>query len=504
VATGELERVVSHQAVSDLYPLIFGPGYCSILNTVTMEESDFYQEIPLPECDERLVAPFEHVEVPDDATLVSAITHESNALFVTSMYPSVESIGHDHDHDHPHLKPLPPLVENEEEQTASQASLQQSEAQVPSLQQSEAAALKGVQGKGISKEPRHENQTAMYENEEPPYLSMKATLKEDKLQEGDEHNNPAVDKASSVNPLPVADDTSLVASIPGAFGVAGPWQAPNTQNNGHQAAPERLSQVSAIPGAYGVDHPGQDPGMQNMGLQVDTARPSPPPAALDDNGSESDRAAAVAIPVDEDDELIPKQTATPANERGPLARKNSQQIYSCAFLGALLVISGIVVGSICGSGLCSNPSATQSSTEAPTTFRDMLAHDIQQNLEASLGFNYFMDKSQSPHILAQRQKALEWMVHADPLQLEPDADNLLQRFVLVAFYYLTSQQKPWTSCIPPNGTQGDTCILSPFYHSEEVYGTRWLSGSSECEWAGVFCYKGGVVDELYLRKFFPL
>jgi hypothetical protein len=420
-----------------------------------MEYTDFYQEIALPVGNERLVRPFEHVEVPldDNATIVSAITHESNSLFVPSMYPSLQGVRYDHD-VLPQLKPLPVLFEKEEAQHEAQ----------PSLQQSEAAFLKGVQGKDVSEKPRHENQRDVGKAEEPPELPMKATLNEDKFQGEDVSSNSADERAS---PPSAGSDAATQAT-------------------------------ALLPGAYEVAGAGHDPGVQNIGRQAALEIPLPARAALID--SEPAGVVAVATPV-ENDEDKPQQTAMPARETGHSARQISQKIFAWAFLGGIILMSGIAIGSICGSGLCTNNSAAQSSTQAPTTFRDIQAPDIQQNLEASLGSNYFADKSQSPNILAQRQKALEWIVHEDPLQLEPAADNLLQRFLLSCFYYLTTQQRPWKYCNPPNGTNGDICMFRFFFSPEvEVEGTSWLSGTSECEWVGVYCRKG-LVEELLLRKF---
>jgi hypothetical protein len=92
----------------------------------------------------------------------------------------------------------------------------------------------------------------------------------------------------------------------------------------------------------------------------------------------------------------------------------------------------------------------------------------------------------SPH-----SHAAEWIMFKDPLGLSPNAPNLIQRYQMALFYFLTTNNgdKPWRSCNPPRGDETDECLY--IAHEFDDVGnrpaTRWLSGTHECEWTGVFC-----------------
>jgi len=132
-------------------------------------------------------------------------------------------------------------------------------------------------------------------------------------------------------------------------------------------------------------------------------------------------------------------------------------------------------------------------TSAPTTFRESLG--IQEQLSNALGGVDFEDED-SVHY-----KALNWLVHEDPYQIEPNAENLIQRYAMAVFYLQTSQDEPWLSCNPPTGNQPDSCYYlyltstsSNPWRFLESYSQRWLSGVNECEWAGVTCHADKVTD----------
>ncbi|CAB9496641.1 leucine Rich Repeat [Seminavis robusta] len=80
------------------------------------------------------------------------------------------------------------------------------------------------------------------------------------------------------------------------------------------------------------------------------------------------------------------------------------------------------------------------------------------------------------------------------MQLEYDSPNLVQRFLLVLFYYQTTRHQPWHECNPPPATQGSATsglCYKPHYLSGEtsnnIWGDWWLSASHECQWAGITC-----------------
>jgi len=89
-------------------------------------------------------------------------------------------------------------------------------------------------------------------------------------------------------------------------------------------------------------------------------------------------------------------------------------------------------------------------------------------------------------------KALDWILNKDPMQVTPTSPNLIQRYLMVYFYYHTSHNRPWLNCNPPKGKQRDTCELYTGRHMETKY--RWLSSIDECRWGGVYCDAGRVVE----------
>jgi hypothetical protein len=83
------------------------------------------------------------------------------------------------------------------------------------------------------------------------------------------------------------------------------------------------------------------------------------------------------------------------------------------------------------------------------------------------------------------------------LQLDIDSTGILQRYIMVLFYYSTSNNtlSPWRSCGPAVEGEDDSCVLLKFtrqpndtvHYVEQPGKKRWLSGSHECEWEGILC-----------------
>ena len=117
-------------------------------------------------------------------------------------------------------------------------------------------------------------------------------------------------------------------------------------------------------------------------------------------------------------------------------------------------------------------------------------------------------------------RALQWILDTDPMQLNATAENLLQRYYLVLFYFSTTADQEWNFCNPPSGVNdtNPNCyyeVLKSSLHEALLWGTsvtegggyhwlnhwtdyvnydealaaRWLSGQHECLWAGLFCDK---------------
>ncbi|CAB9496614.1 leucine Rich Repeat [Seminavis robusta] len=216
---------------------------------------------------------------------------------------------------------------------------------------------------------------------------------------------------------------------------------------------------------------------------------------------------------------LPRAIAVPAIDSTNTRRSITQkyQFRFAAFAITLLLIGGIIIGSICGAGLCKADDSVQ-----PTmTDRDMLqAPKMKAVLTEILGDGYFdqveesgdgLEVHLSQFLLETRQTAFDWIVNHDPMQLGYRAPNLVQRFVLVLFYYQTTKNKPWKVCNPPATNQRRTTTnfcYQPEYHTGDItvniWGDQWLSDSHECQWAGVACEtvqsKEKTVVELVLER----
>mmetsp|Transcript_43654 Transcript_43654/g.105292 ORF Transcript_43654/g.105292 Transcript_43654/m.105292 type:complete len:514 (+) Transcript_43654:54-1595(+) len=112
-----------------------------------------------------------------------------------------------------------------------------------------------------------------------------------------------------------------------------------------------------------------------------------------------------------------------------------------------------------------------------------------------------------------------WIMEKDPLRYRSTLERLEQRFLLACFYFATTNncKEPWASCnfelahsLSSKGIeglrsdQGNTSdqpappkiceFQHPIYDEdgdisehETIYTSRWLSGLSECSWAGIKC-----------------
>ncbi|CAB9498762.1 LRR receptor-like serine threonine-protein kinase [Seminavis robusta] len=202
---------------------------------------------------------------------------------------------------------------------------------------------------------------------------------------------------------------------------------------------------------------------------------------------------AVANQVEEHEE--PTQVAIP-DELSKDKRSPSPSLLILTLLGGILIV-GIAVGSICGAGLCSNKDGDVE-TQAPTSFRYFVLEDVRNRIEEDFGADYFQRNNgtsrEELEWIHPRNKALEWIVFEDPLQLDPDASNLLQRFILALTYFQTAQESDWLIC-------GQSTTAEDVLCWKEIQGeSRWLTGFHECQWAFVFCDGEKNITQLELEE----
>ncbi|CAB9507483.1 Leucine rich repeat N-terminal domain [Seminavis robusta] len=186
----------------------------------------------------------------------------------------------------------------------------------------------------------------------------------------------------------------------------------------------------------------------------------------------------VANQVEENEE--PTQIARP-DHLHPKSRSTSMILITLILVGTLLIV-GVIVGSICGAGLCKNKEGDME-TQAPTSSRYFVLEDIQNRIEKAFGPHYFPKNEEAEP--TPKTRALDWIVFEDPLQLNPDANNLLQRFILSLTYFQTSQESDWLICSPSTTAKDETCWIQ--IGAYESWGSRWLTGVHECQWTGIDC-----------------
>ena len=132
---------------------------------------------------------------------------------------------------------------------------------------------------------------------------------------------------------------------------------------------------------------------------------------------------------------------------------------------------------------------TGAPTIKPTAFGTSLcfttptqrAKEILANLLSVTDLTTFQD-TQAP-----QRKALDFIINTDDFIACPDSPNLVQRYILSAFYYATNGET-WIEC---SNDINSSC--------SEV---RWLSKDNECLWFGNSCTGGseGNINSMNLGK----
>jgi hypothetical protein len=194
-------------------------------------------------------------------------------------------------------------------------------------------------------------------------------------------------------------------------------------------------------------------------------------------------AVAVAVTPEEEDAFIPAAIEYDPDSKPPLYKNRRFRLYGIvASIMLAVIVAGVSVG-IVASGSDNAP------TMAPTSYRSTLG--IQDQIIAVVGEDAMI--SDDPKKPTPQKRAMDWIIDEDPMQLPPDAANLIQRYLLAVVYLSTIELGPWLSCNPPEEGETDDCMymklvqVFPNMVYEEIEWGRWLSGHHECNWAGIFC-----------------
>jgi hypothetical protein len=220
----------------------------------------------------------------------------------------------------------------------------------------------------------------------------------------------------------------------------------------------------------------------------------------DDDAKGNKLAIAEAVEDDDDDIFIPAAIEYDPDAKPPIYKNRRFRLY--AFLGGILLlalVAGLAFGLLSGSDKAAVLVDDEGGpSPSPTTYRESLG--IRDQLELVVGSDKLNDPS-TPHY-----QAMEWIIHEDKLQLAADNPNLVQRYLLVLFYFQTTQSGDWISCGRGSDDEDSFCLwqklIAVFPH--EYLGVpwiRWLSDESECAWAGILCDEFNTTRALDLCKF---
>jgi hypothetical protein len=198
-----------------------------------------------------------------------------------------------------------------------------------------------------------------------------------------------------------------------------------------------------------------------------------------DDGEQGEAGLAVANRVNEAEEMmIPAATKYDPAAKLPLYQSRKFKLYMSALVALLLILIATVIAVVLTD---EDPNDLRSPTAPPTTI-----------LEVKFREQFAMEVGDAVNVESSPQdRAADWIMFEDPLGLSPNAPNLIQRYHLTLFYFLTTKNgdEPWRSCNPPRGNESDKCtyIGNEYDGIVDANATRWLSGTHECEWIGVFC-----------------
>ena len=136
---------------------------------------------------------------------------------------------------------------------------------------------------------------------------------------------------------------------------------------------------------------------------------------------------------------------------------------------------------------------TQPPTSAPKSLRDVA---VIEELTKAIG-----PKATEPN--TPYSTALQWLLEEDPMQLDEFSDHLIQRYIMILFYFQTAHDGAWVSCNPPEhrNVSAECNFMdaernpdnSLSYYPRNETSIRWLSGRHECEWAQVECLNREVI-----------
>jgi hypothetical protein len=223
---------------------------------------------------------------------------------------------------------------------------------------------------------------------------------------------------------------------------------------------------------------------------------------------------AIAVTEDDEDDDVLRVFGTEYDPDAKPPLYKNRRVRLCAIVACVMLIA--IVGGTLGAVL---GNSSKSVIKSVPTLAPLPAKDVQYyRIFAGAVGNDLVYQPGTPH-----QMAADWIIYTDPMQLSPQSDHIVQRYLLTLFYYQMSQngKSPWRSCNPPTGSQNDTCVFLDRVDTVEILknGTefdnitfypetinpesgngyyRWLSGAHECLWAGNLCDTNNLLRSIEL------
>lgn len=167
---------------------------------------------------------------------------------------------------------------------------------------------------------------------------------------------------------------------------------------------------------------------------------------LKDNGGDDDNhngdglAVAFAVNEDEDEDVfIPSAVEYDPDamkEKVPMHKKPQFRVYGLLSCTLFTIIAACTIGVL--AIFEGNEEPYMPPTMAPTCIRCSI--DFEEKIKLEVGSQKLNDPT------TPEAQAMEWIIYDDPMQLEANAQNLIQRFLLAAVYYDTHQLNNWRSC----------------------------------------------------------
>jgi len=203
---------------------------------------------------------------------------------------------------------------------------------------------------------------------------------------------------------------------------------------------------------------------------------------------------AIAIAVDEEEEPDVYDVELKMFDPGakpPFYKNRRFRCYSaliCSLTVAAIITAGVVSAKKGREVILITQAPSAAPSEAPTTTRETAVRG-----ELSRVIGDAVNELGTPH-----EKALNWILDVDPMNLDEFSENLIQRYTLALFYYQTSQGNSWRSCNPPTDGEDFSCTYLDMNRNQDnsinyipkndTPSVRWVSEKHECEWAEVTCH----------------